>query len=384
MPRGTITRITTDKRKRTRWEARLNVKDRDGKRHQLRRRFDTKAEAERWLSETESSVWVDGISVTPTMTVAAYGTLWMERMEREWRPSTIYARRSTWKLRILPVLGDRRLADLTRRDCQRFVDTLASQYAPNYTRVIATQLRSMLESAVHDELIPRNPASRLNLPRIQRSTPLTWTDDQARTFLATTPPSNVRTLAAVMLHTGMRLGEALGLRWRVVDLKGRSLRIIATMSVDTNGSAEVRDWTKTESSLRTLPIAADLAAILTEHRERQQQWLEDMGYDNPDDLVFLDARGQRWHANTARAALDRAIKASDLPRIPPHSMRHTAASLLLSAGVPTKIVQELLGHHSIAMTSDIYQHVDPAMRATATDRLGALLSSATTNEGDAD
>lgn len=375
MARGSVKRITTPKRKRVVWEARLNVADREGKRHQLRRRFGTKREAEKWLSEKESAVWVDGIGVTPTMTVAEYGTLWMARKEREWAPSTTYARRSTWQHRILPVFGQRRLTEITRVECQRFLDALAERYAPNYVRIIATQLRSMLNDAVRDELITRNPASRLTLPRIPRRDPVVWTAEQARHFLASLPPGNTRTLAAVMLYTGARIGEALALRWRAIDVEAGHLRIVATMSLTVTGAAYVSERTKTEASRRTVPITAALASILCDHRDRQREWLQQTGHTNSDDLVFLDPTGNLWHTNTARAALGRAIRATDVPVIPPHNMRHSFSTLMLEAGVHPLVVSRLLGHSGIGITMDIYTHPSAQIHQDAIGKLGDLIGS---------
>ncbi len=371
MARGTIRKITTPSRKDARWEARLSGRDRDGARRQFRRRFSTRKAAEAWLSATETSVVVDGISVSPEMTVAQYGSLWMARMEREWASSTTYACRSRWRNRIVPALGDRRLDDLRRIDCQRFVDRLSTgDYSASYVRGVTTQLRSMLNSAVRDELIVRNPASSLTLPRLPKRTPATWTGAQCQAFLAHIRQRPIYPIVALMLATGMRIGETLGLSWRNVDLDAGQLRVVATMSLSANGEAYVSPTTKTDASRRTIPIPAPVRQMLRDHQDRQyaQDW------PNPHELVFLNTAGDRFHPSAAREMIRRAIAETDLPPLSPHGFRHSAASLLLSAGTPAKVVQELLGHSSIAMTMDIYSHLGPDMRQHATDELGALLT----------
>jgi integrase len=155
--------------------------------------------------------------------------------------------------------------------------------------------------------------------------------DEAQRLLAAARDDRLGALYATLLELGPRLGEALGLRWEDLDLDDATLAI--TRRLDrAGGTAE----TKTQGSRRTLHLSAGLVAALRRHADRQ-------AYE------MLRA-GDLW--------VERGfVFTSEVGKLTPHELRHSAATLLLARGVPLHVVSEVLGHSSIRETKDVYGHL---------------------------
>jgi integrase len=198
----------------------------------------------------------------------------------------------------------------------------------------------MFDLAVRDGRIGRNPATGVSLPRAVRRTPVFLTVDQLGRLVAAAGEDgpSIRFLAL----TGLRFGEFAALRCRHVDLARR--RLTVSESVTEVGGRMVWSSTKNHKT-RLVPIAASLAADLATRCEGRQ----------PDDPVFTAPQGGPLRINNWRPRVfDPACAAAGIEGLSPHDLRHTAASLAVSAGANVKAVQRMLGHASAAMTLDVY------------------------------
>jgi integrase len=179
----------------------------------------------------------------------------------------------------------------------------------------------------------------------------------------------------VALTTGLRQGELLALRWADVDLEGRRLAVRGSLHRPAGGGWTVEE-PKTTRSRRPVVLAPLAVRALVAHRCRQGAERRAAGPRWADhDLVFPNRVGrplanQNLISRDFRPLLERL----GLPRIRFHDLRHTAATLLLEAGVHPKVVSELLGHADVGTTLDLYSHVSPAMHAAAAQALGELLA----------
>jgi integrase len=135
---------------------------------------------------------------------------------------------------------------------------------------------------------------------------------------------------------------------------------------------QVHEGAPKSGRARTVALGSGTVAMLREHRRRQAEAHLALGLPRPA-LVVSREDGTPMHPQTLTYRFDEAVKASRLPRIRFHDCRHTAASLLLEAGIPAKVVQEMLGHSSIQVTLDLYSHVAPGMQESAAAKLGALV-----------
>lgn len=250
-------------------------------------------------------------------------------------------------VRLSPVDVRRLLRERTHAGC-----------SPRTTRYALTVLRMALGQAVRDGLVARNVATAVTGPRITREELRVWSPSEARRFLAATSEDPLGSLWAVLLGTGMRLGEALGLRWSDVNLGSRTLAVsgairIMPRAVRASGDMRLqRLEPKTEAGWRTIALA-DFVVDGISSRQRAQAGQP----KSIDGYIFTTPRGTPVDPRNANREFERAMTAVGLPRIRLHDLRHTAASLLLAQGFTLEDVKRILGHSSIAMTSDIYGHL---------------------------
>ena len=171
------------------------------------------------------------------------------------------------------------------------------------------------------------------------------------------------------LATGMRIGEATGLTWDGVDLKQKS--VLVKTQLQRMGSKMVLKPLKTEKSLRTMPLVGHSLEAVRVERNRQ----EDAEFENELDLVFLNPWGRPFDPKYVNDRLHEALESAGLPRAGMHSLRHSAATFMLMAGMNLHQVSRYLGHSQIALTSNLYGHVlDGAMRDAAERLQGAYAS----------
>jgi integrase len=203
-------------------------------------------------------------------------------------------------------------------------------------------------------------------PRVKRREFAIYSEEQARRLLDAVAGHRLEALLVLALTTGMREGELDTLQWRDVDLEGGSLQVRRTLQ----RTAEGYRWddTKTAHSRRRIALPALAIAALRRHRARQAQERLRLGpawQDN--DLVFTEAGGGRlslyyFYTNGWYGSV---VKRAGLPTTRFRDLRHTAATLLLERGVNPKVVSEMLGHSSVAVTLTLYGHVTPHMQHEA-------------------
>jgi integrase len=181
------------------------------------------------------------------------------------------------------------------------------------------------------------------------------------------------------LHTGMRRGELLGLKWEDIDLgsvgKPATLRVRRTLTRTGNGKGLALGEPKTKKSRRTVRLTPRAVDALKRHRARQAEeklkagaLYEDLG------LVFATEGGTPINpSNIRQRSFAPLLKKAGLPGITFHDLRHTCASLLFQRNIHPKFVQELLGHASVAITLDTYSHMLPGMGGEAADAMGEAL-----------
>jgi len=307
-------------------------------------------------------------------------------MAHTWASSTHFARTRSWHGTLAPLIGEVQLSALTRAQCQAVLDALnASKLSPASVVFHMATLSGMLASAVKDGLIARNHARAMTLPRIVRTEPDLWTADQVRSFLASTAGSKHHVLWALLLATGVRIGEALALSWRDVDLDAGANRIRATVRITSSGGREVVSGTKTGTH-RTIPLPPELVTLLRDHERRQQAepgTIVDIRHH-----VFgngIDGRPIAYH--TVRAALKHAIQRAGLPPLDPrlrNPFRHLAATLMAEQGVHPSVAQAILGHTRPGITLARYTHLADRFSRDAVNALGVLVlrPGTTTLEGE--
>ena len=192
----------------------------------------------------------------------------------------------------------------------------------------------------------------------------TWSAEERRRFLESIPDDRLYAAFLLAATTGMRRGEVLGLRWRDVDLAAARVSIRQTLV--TIGYALAWSTPKTDRGRRNVALDPITVEAFRTHRARQLEERLMLGpaYQD-DDLVFCQADGTPIHPDSLSGLFERLAKRAGLPRIRFHDLRHTHASLALTAGVHPKVVSERLGHADIALTLNTYSHAIPALQEDA-------------------
>jgi len=364
------------------WAFVLEVGDHaDGRRRQvLRSGFVTKREAQEALRE-EIQRRAAGVVVDPgRLTVGQF-------LQEQWLPGLSRVRESTHRsytqharTYLVPLLGGRPLRDLSTPDVNLLTAALGKPTSlggrglqPATVRLVHATLRAALADAVRWGLLPSNVALGAQLPQRRRPEMRVWSAEQVRAFLKIYAEDELGPVLAVIAHTGLRRGEAVGLRWRQVDLD-RALLVVDHQLVE-NGYRNVSSGEpKTKRGRRVLSLDPGTVALLGQQKRRQERQHADAGLPQPPEWVFTRADGGHLHPEQLTRRFPRMARRADLPVIRLHDLRHTHATLGLAAGIPAKVMADRLGHSSVLLTLDTYSHVSPALDAAAAELIARLVS----------
>jgi integrase len=362
-----------------------------GKAKFARKTHRTKREAHRWLTAVYSKIDRDAFVDPNRTTVAEYMRTWLVRATRDLRPSTIPAYEIAVEKHVIPRIGALPLQKLTPQQLTSLYDELLESGRCNgkgglsarTVRFTHSIVRKALAEAVDLQLLERNPAETAKPPKVTtteraaRASRRYWTADSVRRFLVHVRTHRLQAAFHLATTTGMRRGEVLGLRWSDVDLDNERLSVVQTLLapryVLTLGEP------KSERGRRSIDLDEGTVAVLREHRKRQAEerlafgpgWGE---HPLADDLVFRQADGSPVVPHLFSLAFTQAVKNAKLPPIRLHDLRHTHIALLGEAGVPPKVIQERVGHHSAGFTLDNYGGTFPAQHEEAARRFAALLN----------
>lgn len=313
-----------------------------------KRGFRTKREAELFLASVEMKK-ATGEYIDPTAaraTVDRLGEAWLGSRSHL-KPSSTYVYESAWRLHVEPRWGKAMIGRIRHSEVQAWITELSdgtegkNPKSPTIVRRSHDILAGILDSAVRDHLIPSNPARGVKLPRRRSREHVYLSNEQVAALLVAC--AEHAPIVATLAYTGLRWGEASALRVRDVDSRRRRLSVVEN-AVYVNGSIVV--GTPKTHERRSVPYPEFLSAPLMAARAGKDR----------DGLVFDDGRGgyQKTPTMAVNSWWDRALVSADLPPMTIHDLRHTAASLAVSAGANVKAVQRMLGHASAAMTLDTY------------------------------
>ncbi|USK98226.1 tyrosine-type recombinase/integrase [Bacillus tropicus] len=344
-----------------------------GKRKQKKKRgFTTKKEAENALTKLLSEVHT-GTYVEPSkLLYGEYLESWFNTKKHSVGIQTAKVLRGYLNSRIIPSLGNIKLAKLTSLHMQNYVNSLRDDGLKRGTiEKIIKIIRNSLEHAIDLELITKNVAVKTKLPKADKEELTVWNEQEVQLFLKTAQDSRYSIVFHMALVTGMRQGELLGLRWKDVDLEKGHLTISQTLSHD--GKTFLVGG-KTKSSLRKILLPASTVAKLKRHRAVVLKEKLSQGEEYQDnDLVKCTPSGTPINPANVRRSLNALIKKAVVPKIRFHDLRHTHATLLLAKGVNVKVISERLGHSNIKITLDTYSHVLPTMQEDAVNKIEEIL-----------
>jgi integrase len=328
------------------------------------------------LAEAQRQAQAGRFVMGPDQTVAQYLERWLEESVRHGVRHKTFLNYDLCVRRLLPDLGRVRLRALTPEHIQHSLGNLIQGgLAARTVRQVHMVLRLSLKQAVLWRLIANNPSDAVKPPRAVRKEMRTLSEEEVRRLLAVTSGTRHHSLWIFLVTTGVRLGEALALKWADIDLiEGRAT--IQRALQRQRGIGMVFVEPKTTKGRRPVHFPQETIAALKEHRNdlaRERQRMAKLWQEN--DLVFPGPDGRPRDMSYLSFTFHRGLRAAGLQPLRIHDLRHTAATHLLTKHVHPKIVQELLGHSTIAITLDIYSHVLPALAKDASAHMSSLVSS---------
>jgi integrase len=362
-------------RKDGRYEAKFKVEE-TGKYKSLYAK--TEAEAYKLLEEAKFQQRQGTLATGPQRTVKQFLEYWLEDVEKpSVRLRTYLNNRIIVHKHLIPGLGHIRLQKLTVQQVQSFyARKLKGGTAPSRIKAFQSVLHKALTYARRIKLVGFNVTEDVVVPKAKKYEAYVLTPEQARLLLNKAREWELDVLLALAVSTGMREGEILGLRWSDIDLVKGMLRVSRTLDYlpgyDSGYHFEEGE-PKTESSERTILLPQFLVELLKKHHALQAEKRRKVGARWIDrGLVFPNRVGDFTYSTALRRRFYRLLSDVGLPRMHFHDLRHSAATILISMGVPPNVVQKLLGHSNVAITLGIYGAVLPSMQKEAMDKMDDL------------
>lgn len=278
---------------------------------------------------------------------------------------------------VLPILGRKRLKDITPLDIQRLLVNAENKAHPEKPLTVKTVLNihgvihAVLEQAVSSEILQRNPAdkNKLSLPGHKPKRPRAITMEELPELLEAIKGHRYESLYHFGLMTGMREGEILGLSWDCIDWKKSAILVKCQLKYIGDGKGFRFVETKNHTDRRVI-VGDDVLALLREHKAQQDEMraLAGDAWDNPHNLVFTNELGGHLKPSDVYRNLKRILKKLGMGDVNFHSLRHSYATFAIQAKNNVKTVQANMGHYSAAFTMDTYvSDQDFGKRAEAED-----------------
>lgn len=355
----------------------------DAPRKRITKRIEGKRAAERFERDLLKRR-DDGLPIDRAPTLAGFMDGYLESRRHEVTNQTLAGYKAIADRYVKPTLGKRRLPAVTVTAVRAFYAGLAERgLSPRTIAAVHRVLSMTLKAAMVDGLIPRNPCQAARPPKVsdyEKPDERGLEPDAAKDLLKAIQGTPVYAPAALALLTGLRRGEVLALKWEDVDLENAELHVRAAL--EQVGSTVTRREPKTERSKRTVPLSLQAIGVLRRHRAEQDalrlkytakgMWTDE-GYVFPATRVTQRQNGGRVWTPAAFAQAWRKITRSKGYSVPFHTLRHTAATAWLKAGVRAEVVSRRLGHSSSIVTLTVYSHALKTERRDGVEALDALV-----------
>lgn len=335
--------------------------------------FELKTEAESAMVESINKVNRGLYVEEDKITLKEYLEMYLDHIKPNYKPTAYDTDRTIIEARIMPDLGRIKLQKLTPLSITQFYTKLHKTYSSEYVKNIHAVLRRALRQAYIWDLLPTNIMDKVKTPKVERKEMEFWTMEECLQFLSVAEGHCHYIVYSLAIHTGMRRGEVLGLRWRDIDFERKTLTVVQTVNHTREGV--IIQTPKTKQSSRKIAIGDTLIAALQERRKvvNEQRMKNRKTYKNHD-LVCCYEDGSPIKPKRITESFELLTKRAALPKIRFHDLRHSHASMLLHMGVNVKAAAERLGHSNVQIFLDRYAHLMDNMQRDVADLLEMSMS----------
>ena len=348
--------------------------------------FDKVTDAKRFVAEGKLNYDVSDVSDRKrSFTVDEWYNFWMITFKSGKSPNTQRNYRDRYKSDIKPVIGDMPIEDVRVMHCQKVINNMVDKYAQGTIYQTYICMGGMLKSAVQNGIISKHPMDGLVMPRGRRKKDIHFlTIEEQEKFVEAASKTHNSAQFRLLLNTGLRTGELIGLSWDDIDFEARTISVNRTLEY----RYSTRIWRagppKTMSSYRTIPMTKEAYEILLEVWEKKpfrkesellKQELEYIDLRNNttkkiklSNLVFINYRtGEPTKNSSYDTNLYKICERAGIKPFCMHALRHTFATRCIERGVKPKALQKILGHSNLATTMDTYVHMTDDSLAEAMD-----------------
>lgn len=348
--------------------------DKAGKRHE--KYFQTIPEARNWIEQAKYADKHEDVFVPSDTTVDAWCSFWIENIVGDLAPNTLHNYRERYVHNIQPVMGKMMIANVKPMHCKKVFIQMDADYAGSTIRQAYITMGTMFKAAKMNDLIAKHPMDGVRFTKPVRAVDdiKCLTTDEQQKFMEAAKRSHNYAQYALILETGLRTGEVIGLTWDAIDWKARTLTVNKTLEFRHKQKVWRAGPPKTQQSYRTIPLTDRAYEILKEIKDKRpwqkespllSQTLEYIDRRTGAisrlvmrDLVFINWRtGEPAKNSSYDTHLYKLCDEAGIEKFCMHALRHTYATRAIECGVQPKVLQKLLGRASIKTTMDRYVHV---------------------------